>query len=115
MSDSDKVWVIDSSSLIRVKREIPPGEQWRFFEQLKVHVKDGRVCFPRAVRNELQQARFVATPEAWVLDAAQYVQHSYEPDVDTVAEVMRAAGDVVDADAEGDPADPYVLAQALEI
>ena len=32
-----------------------------------------------------------------------------------VAEVMAVAGDLVEADAEGDPADPYVLAQALDL
>lgn len=39
---------------------------------------------------------------------------TYEPGDDAVAEVMQRAGDVVEKDAEGEPADPYVLAQALE-
>ena len=42
------------------------------------------------------------------------MDHSYEPREDALAEVMRLAGDVVEADAEGEPADPHVLAQALE-
>lgn len=55
------------------------------------------------------------TPEAWALDVCKLVKQSYEPADVTVASVMQVAGDVVDPDAEGDPADPYVLAQALEI
>ena len=44
----------------------------------------------------------------------QHIPGTAEPSATTLQEVMRIAGDVVEADAEGDPADPYVLAQALE-
>ena len=115
MTSLEWVAVLDSSSLIASKKVIAARLQWRFFESMKVLVQSGQVCFPKAVRNELQQARHVDTPEAWALDACDYVQHSYDPDVATVAEVMQFTGDVVDADAEGEPADPYVLAKALEI
>ena len=63
------------------------------------------------MRNE----RHHDTPETWALNAYEYVPNSLEPSMDTVIEVMDLAGEVVEADAEGDPADPYVLAQALEI
>ena len=112
---AETVWIIDSSALIQTKRAIAAHCQWSFLERLKLMVDAGQVCFPKAVRNELQVARHVDTPEAWALDVCSLVQHSYEPQDQTVAEVMAAAGAVVDADAEGDPADPYVLAQALEI
>lgn len=109
------VYVLDSSVLIDTKGVIAARHQWEFFERLKVMVQDGQVCFPKAVRDELDGARHIDTPEAWTLNAFAYIPRSREPDMETVAEVMSVAGDVVEADAEGDPADPYVLAQALEL
>ena len=112
---ASEVWVIDACALIQVKHEIAPHLQWGFLERLKGMVMSGAVCFPRAVRNELQQARFIDTPEAWALDVCGQVQHCYDPADDVLARVMAVAGDVIDSEAEGDPADPYVLAQAVEL
>ena len=55
------------------------------------------------------------TPEAWALNAFEHVPRSFEPSTDAVSRVMDVAGEGVEADAEGEPADPYVLAQALEL
>ena len=107
--------VLDTSAVIEAKRFIAPQRQWAFFERLKQMVQSGEVCFPRAVRDELRNERHHDTPETWALNAYEYVPNSLEPSMDTVIEVMDLAGEVVEADAEGDPADPYVLAQALEI
>ena len=107
--------VLDTSSVIEAKRFIAPQRQWAFFECLKQMVQSGEVCFPRAVRDELRNERHHDTPETWALNAYEYVPNSLEPSMDAVIEVMDLAGAVVEADAEGDPADPYVLAQALEI
>lgn len=109
------VWVIDTSAIINSKRQVPRGRQWEFFERLKQMVIDGEVYFPRRVRDELHGGRHVDTPEAWALNVGPSVQLSYEPEDVTVAQVMAVAGDVVEEDAEDDTADPYVLAQALEI
>lgn len=62
----------------------------------------------------MRQERHHDTPETWALNAYEHMDHTYEPGEDAVTEVMRRAGDVVEKDAEGEPADPYVLAQALE-
>ena len=109
-----RIAILDSSVIIDAKHVIPASRQWEFFEGLKEMVQAGRVFFPRAVRNELRQERYHDTPETWALNAYGYMDHSYEPREDALAEVMRLAGDVVEADAEGEPADPHVLAQALE-
>ena len=123
MSDGDDgndrrlpwVAVLDTSSIIEAKRLIVPQRQWEFFERLKGMVQRGEVCFPKAVRDELRNSRHHDTPETWALNAYEYLERSFEPSMDTVSEVMDAAGDVVEEDDEGDPADPYVLAQALEL
>jgi len=43
------------------------------------------------------------------------VTAAFEPDDAYVQRVMAMAGHMVDVDAEGDPGDPYVLAQALSL
>lgn len=108
------VAVFDTSSLLEAKKIIAVQRQWVFFEDLKKMVMNGESCFPKAVRDELRQKRHHDTPGARSFDAFHYLQYP-DPGLDTVAEVLRRASEVVEDDAEGEPADPYVLAQALEI
>lgn len=109
------VAVLDTSSIIEAKKIIAPQRQWAFFERLKEMVRNGEVCFPKAVRDELRNSRHHDTPETWALNAYEHVPRLLEPSIDTVIEVMDAAGAVVEGDEESEPADPYVLAQALEM
>jgi rRNA maturation endonuclease Nob1 len=112
--DLDRIVVLDTSALIEAKTTIRPQRQWEFFEILKERVQRGQVYFPKAVREELRGRKHHDTPETWALNVHQHIPGTVEPSVSTLREVMRVAGDVVESDAEGDPADPYVLAQALE-
>ena len=114
MTQARRAAVLDTSAIIEAKQAIAAERQWEFFERLKDLVLDRQVYFPRAVRNELRQERYHDTPETWALNAYEHMDHTYEPGEDAVTEVMQRAGDVVEEDAEGEPADPYVLAQALE-
>lgn len=109
MTQARRAAVLDTSAIVEVKQAIAPERQWEFFERLKDLVLDGQVYFPRAVRNELRQKRYHDTPETWAFNAYEHMDHRYEPGEDAVTEVMRLAGDVVEKDAEGEPADPYVL------
>ncbi len=110
-----RVWVIDTSALIRIKQTVAAKKQWELFKKLEAMVEDGLLYFPRQVTSELNQERHIDTPEAWSLAAGPKVQRCYDPDPDIVEHVMAEAGDVIDADAEEDSGDPYVLAQALEL
>lgn len=114
MTQARRAAVLDTSAIVEAKHAIAAERQWEFFERLKDRVLDGQVYFPRAVRNELRQERFHDTPETWALNVYEHMDHTYEPGEDAIAEVMRRAENVVEEDAEGEPADPYVLAQALE-
>jgi hypothetical protein len=109
------VWVIDTSALINCKRAVPGAKQWELFEHLKELVVSAALCFPRQVTEELRNTRHVDTPEAWALHVAPMVVHAYDPDPSYIARVMELAGDVIEPDAEDDPADPYVLGQALAV
>ena len=114
MTQARRVAVLDTSAIVEAKRAIAAERQWEFFERLKELVLDGQIYFPKAVRDELRQERHHDTPETWALNVYANMDLTYEPGDDAVAEVMQRAGDVVEKDAEGEPADPYVLAQALE-
>ena len=114
MTRPERIAILDSSAIIHAKHIIDAERQWEFFEGLKERVRAGQVFFPRAVRNELRQERHHDTPETWSLNAYEWMDHSYEPREDALTEVMRVAGSVVEVDAEGEPADPHVLAQGLE-
>lgn len=78
-------------------------------------VEEGELFFPLQVTRELNQERNIDTPEAWGLALGPKVTRAYDPDTTFLQEVMAVCGDVVDVDAEGDPGDPYVLAQALQL
>jgi len=109
------VWVIDASSLIEAKKVVAPANQWQLFKLLETMVEESGLFFPKQVTTELEQARHTDTPEAWALAQGPKVTQAYDPDITFLQHVMAVAGDVVDADAEDDPGDPYVLAQALEL
>lgn len=110
-----RVWVIDSSALIDAKSEVAAQDQWALFRQLETMVDAGELFFPRQVTRELHQNRHVDIPEGWVLSVCDRVRAAYDPEDSFVQQVMRVAGEVVDADGEEDQGDPYVLAQTLEI
>ena len=108
------VWVLDSASLIRFKR-IPAREQWDFFKRLEQMVIDGEIALARQVIREVSEIAFPDMPGAWARGVEKQVVHPLEPDYDVLEEVMTQAGDVVEVDDPGDPADPYVLAIALQL
>ena len=110
----ERIAVFDTSALIQVKTAITPQRQWEFFEIMKERVQQGQLYFPRAVLEELRGHRHHDTPETWAFNVYGHMRGTVEPTTAAVQEVMRVAGAVVEPDAEGDPADPYVLAQAME-
>ena len=109
--------MLDSSAIIRAKSKdvIAVARQWEFFEGLKMMVQARQIYFPGAVRKELAEVDHPDTPGAWALNAYEHMDRSHEPRSDALEEVMRSAGAIVDPDAEKEEADPYVLAQAIEL
>ena len=69
MTQARRATVLDTSAIVQAKHAIAPERQWEFFERLKELVLDGRIYFPKAVPEELRQARHHDTPETWALNA----------------------------------------------
>lgn len=109
------VWLLDSSSIINLKRLIPKGDQWDAFKALEEKVHDGTIAFPRHVIREVSEIDHPDVPGVWVHAMRTHVQYGIDPDDDYVREVMNVAGDVVETNSLTDEADPYLLAMALEL
>ncbi|MBI1876124.1 MAG: DUF4411 family protein [Acidobacteria bacterium] len=116
---ADPVWIIDTSSIIEIRRSVPVTDRARLFARLTTLVQEGRLKFPKQVIEELRRA---ATPDRrdtqldWagrvVADAC-----SAGPTLEEVKEVLSRVRDVLDPskDSGADEADPYVLAIAARL
>ncbi|MEX1164397.1 MAG: DUF4411 family protein [Nitriliruptor sp.] len=113
---ADTVWILDASSVFRAKIEVPADRQWALFERLKALVLVGRIAVPKQVINEARGQRHTDIPEAWFLGIEPHLQHPVLCSQANLERVMQEVGlELIDVDAETDPADPYVLALALDL
>lgn len=110
-----EICVLDSGLLIRIKQLVKVDDQWALLDGMMQCVKSGEICFPRQVASELTGQRWPDAPGAWVGHAKGLVCHR-EPGDACVAQVLATTPDLIDADATGqEPADPYVVAMALDL
>jgi hypothetical protein len=70
---------------------------------------------PRQVIKEVSAIAHPDVPGAWARGVRGQLRHPIDVDYRFVSTVMAVAGDVVDASATGEEADPYVLALALHL
>lgn len=108
------ICVLDSSALVETKAVLKIEQQFPFFKGLSFLLSAGQVAYPPQVAREMTRVQYPDTPGAWIA-SERGTRRYHEPGDTTVAEVMNAAPDLVDPLDESDPADPYVLAMALEI
>lgn len=110
-----EVRVIDTSALIELKHLLPVGEQWPLLTQMSVLVQTGHLAFPRQVTNEIKNVQWPDAPGAWAAGNKGWSVHP-QPRDEFLAEALGAA-QLTDPNAEPDiePADPYLVAMALQI
>lgn len=121
VQDREDVWVIDTSSILEVRRRIEVAKQPDVYRKLGEFVERDRLYFPRAVLEELErQTANIAKsgrrdlPYEW---AKQHAEVATRHGTDHVAlrHVLAVDGvaDLLDPDKKGvEVADPYVLALA---
>lgn len=111
----DEVRILDASALIRLKSILAVAEQWPLLMRMSGLVESGCLAFPRQVANELKKAKHPDAPGVWAACHKGWGTHP-QPRDGSVAEALGAA-QLIDPDSEADaePADPYVVAMALEI
>lgn len=117
-SESARWWVVDTSSIIEIDsffespQSAAAGDDAldKILAGMEELAAAGRLLLPIQVRNECQSRRVADFAER-AFEACRGQQPSYE----AIREVMACAGDVVSLSDENDVADPWVLAQALEM
>lgn len=110
------ICVLDTSTLIHLKREVGLDEQWELLMHMHELVVNGALAFPRQVHKELSVAKFPDALGAWVGFANKVVCHP-QPSDDTMTRVLEVASQLVEVNLPPDRevADPYVAAMALEL
>lgn len=109
-----RIYILDACALIAFK-QVPVGQQWEFFSALAAALRDGHLHVPRMVVREVSDVAHPDAPGAWAAGNHRASQYQADPEWDTVAEVMSRASYLIDPDATDDPADPFVLAIAIEL
>lgn len=111
------VHVIDTSSVIQLL-DLTPASLWEVFETCTKWVEDGKLVFPTQVELELRSYNVPDSVTVWSAGVRNRRQYP-DPDYETVRKVMeyQTVKKVVDwgKASKSDPADPYVLAQAVEL
>lgn len=116
MTADGLVWLTDSSALISIKTAVPASKQWTLFRRLEALVEAGALAFPRHVRLEMQFLIHPDAPGVWADGVFPAIKHPVDPDLSYVRRVMSSpAKAVVDPNKTREDADPYIIAQALQL
>ena len=117
--ESDRIWVIDTSSIIEVRRVVPGPEQPGCLRKLGALVEADRLVFPREVLAELERGCEGKEPDARYLWARQHQEQGCRlgTDYERLTKVLERVATVLDTEktSGAEEADPYVLAMALGI
>lgn len=115
------VWVIDTCSIVEVRRKVQTSKQAAVYRRLKKRVEEGSLVFPVQVYDELKRAKSNDTTKEdkpfEFAEATKKTATRLGTSYDFVVRVMAATPKVLDIDkpAGSDEADPYILALALKL
>jgi hypothetical protein len=113
------IWVIDTSSVIAIRRSIENTKKAQVFTQMTALVQGGRLFFARQVLDELARAVDPKSPDTQYKWAKENEAQACErrPSLDEVKEILRVVPTVLDPnkDTGSEEADPYVLALAAQL
>ena len=109
------LWVLDSSAAINfIKMLVPEELQPEFWNRLLALVRQGQLVFPSQVWNEIGNVEDPDALARWARDARSVMGRLPAPTDATVSMVVQGHRDILESRSGRDPADPYVIALALE-
>jgi len=110
------IWVLDTSSIIEIRRSVAVDKRSALFAGLSSLVAADRILFPKQVVDELERAVDPNAPDAQYLWARQHADkaNAQDPSLQEVKEVLAVVPEVLDPDKDAgvEEADPYLLAVA---
>ena len=120
MAISQVVWVIDTSSIIEVRRSTQKSQREQIFREMTRLVTEGRLVYPSQVVAELERNAQLKSPDrqfTWAKQNASTAQSNGSCSLGDVREILAEVPEVLDPnkDAGPDEADPYVLAIAQKL
>lgn len=116
----DTVSVIDTSSILLVRRTVVRADQAGVFQSLTQIVQRDQLVFPKEVLTELQRwsnpnPDTADLPLSWALSNSAQATRIDVP-FETLKDVVGRVSDIFDPEKPGvDEADPYVLALAMHL
>jgi hypothetical protein len=114
-----EVWIIDTCSIIHIRRSVASGEQRRVYAALTKLVTSGNLVFPREVYWELERNKLSDRPDPPFEWARENVDRAtrHGTDFDKVKAALKKTPKVLDPEKTvgSDEADPYVLGLALQL
>ncbi len=118
--ESDRVWVIDTSSILEIKERVPRVARPGCLGGLRSLVESGHLVYPRQVVQELERGcGGEDDPDEWFLWAKRHQQLAcrYATDYGRLATLLQRVHLVVDTEKTTgvDEADPYVIELAVGI
>ena len=114
------VWVIDTSSIIEVRRAVPVAVRKKTFAGLTQLVNDQRLAYPPEVLDELARNTDLKNPDEqylWTNANAIAAYARATCDLNDVKSVLAEVPTILDPEKESgvEEADPYVLAVARKL
>ena len=118
MATDDVLAIIDTSSIVEIRRSIANTRKRGIFDALATLAENHKLYFPKEVLRELERVADPLNPDqqfAWAKRVAEAATNVTVP-FETVREVLALVPRVIDPDRQGsDEADPYILALAIEL
>lgn len=113
------MWVIDTSAVTQIRREIPEVDRKQVFVELSARIAAGTLCYPAQVFDEMERGESNKGHDqgyAWVKRHKSHCR-THEPLSDHVKQAFSVplVQRVLDPNKDHEEADPYVLALALKL
>ena len=115
LTSHDRIWVLDTSALIKFKTLIKIDDQWDAFKRLEELVISGTLRMPNQVITEATNIAHPDVPGAWASGVQRHRFPPLEPDDLFLNRIMKKVGNVIDPAKTNEDADPYVIALAEQL